>query len=1031
LSLLTQLKQLAQLHPTAQKVVFVPQAQFGRALEDALARQTGGWIGLTCRSVAHYARQLARPQLLKAGRTVLPPGAHVFLAAHAAGQLQEADHQALLVEGQQNLAAGAAQALAQLFSRLRADGVDPATFQSAATTPRRKAEAKAYRTFTNLLAEHRYADNATILGVAIEAAQSLLPAITTTVFAVLDEVELSRLEEKLLRALQSAGAAFYRVGTADTTAVPGGRAGQIFAATAPLSADSPDQPPLAEHCDTAVGAEQEVKAAFRDLITRAAASDLRFGQLEIAYTDPDRYLPLLQAAADRHNLPITVSVGTPLDHTRPGQALRAWLAWIQERFEAPALIKMLRGGLVRIDRIQGKDETLSAHRAASLLASLRYEPRRQGYSKAVGHQIDALKAERERAAKGDADWPRRRAEAKLGEWRRLNKVVDTLLDIVPSGRCSLAGLAAAAERFLIQFGPTDPPAENGARTLDESARNRLIDQLRQLQRASLPGQEDITDQAGRLAATINTGRVGATRPMPGHLFLVPLESAGFSGREHLYVVGLDSESVGNYIRPSRPPVTDAERKAIQKELGEEALPGLQETRSGTWAIHQARRRHGGSATLYTRIYDVRDGEPRYPSTLFLEWGGERARTITDEDGDYDPISIRPAGAARAEIDGVPALTLDESEDWIAAFALGKSADDDSLFRTRHPGSAHGLEAARARASDEYTSYDGLLSEGPYPELDIFGSDVFSASRLQTLAATPYLYFLQHVLGIQPLDEPALEDEAWLDVRRRGTILHDTFERFLRDHADLVHTEAAEERLDQILRERLEAAAKALAPPSAFVEASTLRRLRADAGVFLQAERARDGDAVPHRLEFGFGMPPYRQRDGDVDTYAEISPQNGNALFLRGKVDRIDRHPDGTLSIWDYKTGSAKDYDEADPLKDGKNMQWALYSYAVEQLLDATVREAGYFFTSTKEMGRRIASRPRAYQADVHAIIEQLAALTRSGTFPMVEKPDKQDGWEYGGFQRLHPDLKARGKQLGDKTTWNASERPLPAHLADD
>jgi hypothetical protein len=113
------------------------------------------------------------------------------------------------------------------------------------------------------------------------------------------------------------------------------------------------------------------------------------------------------------------------------------------------------------------------------------------------------------------------------------------------------------------------------------------------------------------------------------------------------------------------------------------------------------------------------------------------------------------------------------------------------------------------------------------------------------------------------------------------------------------------------------------------------------------------------------------------------------------------------------------------------MQWALYSYAVEQLLGATVREAGYFFTSTKEMGRRIASRPRAYRADVHAIIEQLAALTRSGTFPMVEKPDKQDGWEYGGFQRLHPDLKSRGKQLGDKTTWNASERPLPAHLADD
>jgi ATP-dependent helicase/DNAse subunit B len=287
------------------------------------------------------------------------------------------------------------------------------------------------------------------------------------------------------------------------------------------------------------------------------------------------------------------------------------------------------------------------------------------------------------------------------------------------------------------------------------------------------------------------------------------------------------------------------------------------------------------------------------------------------------------------------------------------------------------------------------------------------------------------LGIRPLDEPALEDAAWLDARRRGTILHDTFERFLRDHVDIIPSEAAEERLEHILRERLEAAAKALAPPSAFVEASTLRRLRADAQVFLQAERARGGNGVPHRFEFGFGMPSHRQRDGDADKRAEISLESGDALFLRGKVDRIDQHPDGSLSIWDYKTGSAKGYDEADPLKDGKNMQWALYSYAVEELLDATVREAGYFFTSTKEMGRRIAFRPRAYRTDVHAIIEQLAALTRSGTFPMVEKPHKQDGWKYRGFERLHPDLKARGKELGDKATWNASERPLPAHLADD
>ena len=1048
MSLFSQLKQFAKFHPTAQKVVFVPQAQFGRALEDALARQEGGWIGLTCTSVARYARQLARPALLKAGRKTLPSGASLFLAAHAASQLSEADQQALRVEGQSSLSAGSAQALAQLFGRLRANGVSPSAFHAAATTARREAEASAYGAFVNLIEEGiekgieegGYADDAATLKAAIEAAQSPLPAITTTAFAVLDEVELSRLEEKLLRALRSAGLAFYRIGAAGSTSVPKGCAGHALEeVAAPFEEDLGRLPP-AERCDTAVGAEQEVRAAFRDILARAEASGLLFDQVEIAYTDAERYLPLLQAAADRHGLPVTVSVGTPLDHTRPGQALRAWLEWIQEGGVAPALIKMLRGGLVRIDRIQDEEslpvqdeESLPAHRAATLLASLRYEPGRRGYEKAIAHQIGTLESKLERATRHESDWHQRRVQGALSEWRRLQSVMNKLLDTVPTGRGSIGALAEAARRFLIQFGPTDKPADDGPRTLDASARNRLLDQLRKLQSAALPGQARTGEQAGRLAAIINTGRVGAARPMPGHIFLVPLESAGFSGRERLYVVGLDSESVGNYIRPSAAPVTDPERATLEAQMGDEALHGLRETTSGMWAIRQARRRHRGAATLYTRIYDIRDGEPRYPSTLFLEWGGERAHAITDESSDYDPISIRSVSAHRpgagdqAETTGA-LLTLDESEDWIAAFAQRNGADDDALFRERHPGPAHGLQAMRARASDQYTAYDGLLSAGPYPELDILGERVFSSSRLETLAATPYLYFLQYVLGIRPLDEPALEDEAWLGAGRRGTILHDTFERFMRDHADLLHTEAAEERLEQILRDRLDEAARALAPPSAFVEASTLRQLRADAHVFLQAERANEGDGTPHRFEFSFGMSSYRQRDGDVSERAEIALGGGEALYLRGKVDRIDRHPDGTLSIWDYKTGRAKDFNEANPLQGGKKMQWALYSYAVEELLGATVREAGYFFTSTKEMGRRLAFRPRARREKAHQILEQLSSLTKSGTFPMIEKPHKQNNWKYRGFERLYPDLKARSDELGDKETWDASQRPLPAHL---
>lgn len=1028
--LLIQLQQFVEWHPTARKVVFVPQRQFGRALEDALARQSGGWVGLSSLPVARYAQKLARLSLLARDEALLPSGGALFLAAHAAGQLSEAQRHALQVEGQTRLSPGTVQALALLFQRLRKSGIAPSDFRGAASTARRRAEATAYASYVELLDMHQYADAAAVLEQARHDIESGHVPVENTAFAVLDEVKLTRLETRLLYALRDAAPAFYRIGSSRSASVPPGRAGQVLQAVDSIPApDEPGDSPTAVGCDTAVGAEQEVRAVFRDLLTKVEEEPrLTFDQVEIAYTDPERYLPLLLSMAARHNIPVSVSVGVSLDHTRPGQAASAWLAWIREDLAAPRLIRMLRGGLLRIDRLQDGTAPLSAHRAATLLASMRYEPGRTGYRKAMDRKIEALAQEkvrlREHAPEAAAF-----VEAERKAWIQLQQVMDRVLALVPSGTVDVAAMAASVAQFLIQLGPVDRPGpEKRERTVDEAARNRLIDQMQTLAAATLPGRASVRAQAGRLAQLIGSGRVKAERPQPGMVFLVPLESAGFAGRAQCYVVGLDSESVGRYLKPTASPVTPRERDALKDRLGD-PLHALDESADSAWAIRRARRRHGGPMRIYARTFDLRDGEPRYPSTLFLEWGGTRAREMTGDDGDHEPAGIRSLRAD--DTHGAGLLALDPSEDWLAAYMQEGTAQHDALFSDEYPCAAQGLRASQQRASDRYTAYDGLLRDGEYPELDILGNQTLSPSRLETLAATPYLYFLEHILQIQPLDEPALDDLAWLDALRRGRILHDTFDRFMRAQADGLQADAAEDRLDAVLRDRLEEAAQQLAPPNAFIKQTTLRRLRADAHVFLQAERAEDTDATPHRFEFGFGLPPSRQRDGDAGERAAIDVGGGAPLFLRGRIDRIDRHPEGALSIWDYKTGRATSFSAADPLQQGKTMQWALYGGAMESLLGATVKQAGYFFTSTKEMGRRIAAPPHRYRGELNAIIRRLSALARSGTFPMVSDLHEHNGWAYSAFARLHPDLKERARTLREKTTWDESERPLPAHLLDE
>jgi ATP-dependent helicase/nuclease subunit B len=151
----------------------------------------------------------------------------------------------------------------------------------------------------------------------------------------------------------------------------------------------------------------------------------------------------------------------------------------------------------------------------------------------------------------------------------------------------------------------------------------------------------------------------------------------------------------------------------------------------------------------------------------------------------------------------------------------------------------------------------------------------SVTRIERWIANPYEIFARHILKLEPLKPLGTEPDQAL----RGTIIHKTLHDFARDHRDSLP--------DDIYGELIERADKHFEElgGSPLVEAFWRPSFARFARWFAATEPVRR--AVP------------------VTTFAEL----GGALeivegfTLTARADRIDLRHDGSVAIYDYKTGS--------------------------------------------------------------------------------------------------------------------------------
>jgi DNA helicase-2/ATP-dependent DNA helicase PcrA len=183
--------------------------------------------------------------------------------------------------------------------------------------------------------------------------------------------------------------------------------------------------------------------------------------------------------------------------------------------------------------------------------------------------------------------------------------------------------------------------------------------------------------------------------------------------------------------------------------------------------------------------------------------------------------------------------------------------------------------------------------------------MLSASDIDTYRICPLKYKFARVFRIP--QEPTIH-------QRFGIALHQVLERF--------HAQPKEQRSLESLMELFHISWRRSGFGDTDDELQFRERATQALRAYWERDRESESEAVWFERSFAFKIGPH---------------------LLRGRVDRVDRHPDGTFELIDYKTGRAKTEQE---LKE--DVQLSVYQMGARESWGLETSAQSYFYVLTGE-----------------------------------------------------------------------------------
>lgn len=722
--------------------------------------------------------------------------------------------------------------------------------------------------------------------------------------------------------------------------------------------------PRATHVVSTSDPDEETRAAVR-MVVEAARKGVPLGRMAVLFGAANPYARLLREHLDAAGIAANGAPVRTMGEMLTGRVLRGLLALPDRHFRRSEVLALLSSA--KVHDANGRPAPVRVWDRVSRAAGV-----------VEGHdwveRLAAFADERVRKASAAEDEERpglaSRFRHEAGRARSLASFVAGLMTDMATGDAlgTWAEMAAWASSLLDRYVGEDrsgwPQPEREAADRVAAAIERLggLDALGgpppsvQIFRRLVDGELDVALQRiGRLGEGVLIG---------------PLSLAVGLNLDRVIVLGLVEGTFPDH-RLDDSLLPDRERAVAGGQLA-------------SWAEHvDDDHRHllaaiaAGPATVCFSRGDLRQPGSRVASRWLLDDATRLARSpsrvftadLEDHRGAawLDIVPSFTAGISRLRF---PATS---QEHRLAVLLHGHGQLSARALAATDPILAAGAELAESRRASAFTRFDGNLAGRELVPV-VNGDRAHSATRLQAWATCPHAYLVEHVLGVEAFDEP--ERMLRIDPLDKGALVHEVLRRFVEDPS----TNA----------DRLQAIGADVCDEFA-ARGKTGRRL------YWRRDRAR---ILADLGRFFVDDASWRAHTGAEPVAAErrfdtvLPLPGGRALRVRGAIDRVDRLPDGSLVVFDYKTGRSKEYQELtedEPHQRGTRLQPAIYAAAAGDELGGGPVRFDYWFVTTNGRFTRIGYQVTdGVAAEVGAALATIVDGITRGLFPL--RPPEAPGW---------------------------------------
>jgi ATP-dependent helicase/nuclease subunit B len=966
-----QLATLCREHVTRNKWVFVPSHAIGHTLGERIALDGTNWLNLRFVTPLDVALRMGAPFLVERGIDPSEGGLGPALVMRLLLDLPEGGYFRPLAD-QPTMAQALWTTMRELrMAGVKSEGLAPEAFESPVKHQELRALLASYERF---LAEHRRGDLATVYEEAV-LHPAWCPIKPEDCWTQLPDLAWNPLQARLLdvmpgerfapRTLEIPRAVIPRRLSAASAArvVPSARNPFAFvmSPSTSLRADAAEEIQLFQ----AGGREAEMEQVFERIMMAGAPLD----QVEIACAS-EAHIALVWEKSLRHEWPVTLGPGLGAASTRPGRALIGFCDWIETDFAAGHLRRLLQSGDMGIEK---EDEGFTGGQAARTLARAEAGWGRETYNLSLA---SLHKSYETRAADPElSDDERKYAGERAALTAQVRTWIVRLVASIPediSGTVHLQDVVSAAITFVER-------STSRLSALDHRSAAALVDHILEL-RALGSFTCSLQEALRFIRERVESLQVAPDRPRPGHLYACSLQQAAWSGRQHLFVVGLEEGRVFP-IAAEDPVLLDSERTAISPDLRlssdriDEAVYSTLARLAG-WNARDGKPGCAANICLSYSCRDTREFRETYASWLMLQ--AFRLKQKNPQLSYPDMKVALGELVSRVPRDCNDAATASA---WWLRSVVGTGNSAVKAVEASFAALARGRTASAHRESGAFSKFDGHVPAAGAPLDPCAPGNSFSVTDLETAASCPFRFFLKRGLGIRPVDEREREKDVWLDPLTRGSELHDVYAALMRrcrsegrrpdvkkDGAWLAsHAHGALDRLN-----------KEMPPATQEILERETRDFLADVELFLEAESERtEGEPIAFEVSFG---RPLGEGEEDLARAEPVQIDLGGGLVFRiaGRIDRIDRVRGSEFQVLDYKTGGFWRPDWEGTFAGGRRLQHALYGLAAVELLRArydnpAVTHAAYFFSSHKgRLAQKvIPAPPRAQTAKVLADLRQL------------------------------------------------------------